>query len=58
MSTKVPFNPGSRWLIVGGGLSLLASLLHVACMIGGPDWFRFFGAGEAMAQAVARAASL
>ena len=54
MSNKVPFNPGSRWLMVGGWLSLLASLLHVACMIGGPDWFRFFGAGEAIAQAVAR----
>ena len=52
MSPKVPVNEGSRWLIAGGWLSILASLLHVACMVGGPDWFRFFGAGEPMAQAV------
>ena len=37
------------WLIVGGLLSLAASLLHIGCIIGGPDWYRFFGAGEQMA---------
>ena len=42
------------WLIAGGWLSIIASLLHVACIFGGPDWYRFFGAGEAMAQADAR----
>ena len=42
------------WLIVGGWLSLAASLLHIACIIGGPAWYRFFGAGEAMAQAAER----
>ena len=36
-------------LVIGGGLSVAASLLHIACIIGGPDWYRFFGAGEAMA---------
>lgn len=36
-------------LIVGGLLSVAASLLHIGCIIGGPDWYRFFGAGEAMA---------
>ena len=45
---------GSRWLIAAGCLSLLASVLHVACIVGGPDWYRFFGAGEAMALAAAR----
>ena len=45
---------GNQWLIVGGWLSLAASLLHVACIFGGPDWYRFFGAGEALAQADAR----
>lgn len=25
--------------------------MHIAIIIGGPDWYRFFGAGEAMAQA-------
>jgi fatty acid desaturase len=42
------------WLIAGGWLSVIASLLHVACIFGGPDWYRFFGAGEALAQADAR----
>jgi hypothetical protein len=37
-------------LIVAGCLSLIASLLHVACIFGGPDWYLFFGAGERMAQ--------
>ena len=36
-------------LVIGGVLSLAASLLHIGCIIGGPAWYRFFGAGEAMA---------
>ncbi len=39
----------NRALILGGVLSVVAALLHIACIIGGPDWYRFFGAGEAMA---------
>jgi hypothetical protein len=35
-------------------MSVAASLLHVACIIGGPDWYRFFGAGEQMAQMAER----
>ena len=50
----VAANPGSTWLIVGGWLSVLAALLHIACIFGGPDWYRFFGAGEARARAAAR----
>ena len=42
------------WLVVGGCLSLAAALLHVACIFGGPEWYRFFGAGEALAQAAER----
>ncbi len=42
------------WLLAGGVLSALASLLHLACIIGGPAWYRFFGAGEAMARLAAR----
>lgn len=41
-------------LTIGGWLSLAASLLHLACIVGGPDWYRFFGAGEEMAQAAER----
>ena len=37
-------------LITGGVLSGAASVLHLAVIIGGPDWYRFFGAGEGMAR--------
>ena len=40
--------------MIGGWLSVLAALLHIACILGGPDWYRFFGAGEGMARAAAR----
>ena len=48
--------PGTtnRWLLAGGVLSLLASLLHIAIIVGGPDWYRAFGAGEGMSRAAAR----
>lgn len=39
------------WLIAGGWLSLAASALHIGCIFGGGDWYRFFGAGEALARA-------
>jgi len=42
------------WLIAGGWLSVAAAVLHLACIVGGPDWYRFFGAGETIAQADAR----
>jgi hypothetical protein len=45
---------GSRWLIRGGILSVLAAILHLAVIAGGPSWSRFVGAGEAMAQAAER----
>jgi hypothetical protein len=54
MSNKILPSAGSRWLVIGGWLSLTASALHIACIMGGPDWYRFFGAGEALAQADAR----
>jgi hypothetical protein len=40
--------------VVGGCLSLAAAALHLACIVGGPDWYRFLGAGEGMARAAAR----
>jgi hypothetical protein len=43
-------------LIIGGWLSIAAALLHIACIIGGPDWYRFFGAGEEMATMAERGA--
>ncbi len=39
----------NKLLIVAGLLSLFASLLHIAVIIGGASWYRFFGAGEKMA---------
>lgn len=45
---------GNSWLMVGGCLSLLAALLHIGVIIGGPDWYRFFGAGEGMARMAER----
>lgn len=37
-------------LIFGAILSAIAALLHVGCIIFGAPWYRFFGAGEQMAQ--------
>lgn len=43
---EIPVNP----LAFGGSLTLLAAVLHVFIIVGGADWYRFFGAGETMAQ--------
>ena len=40
-------------LILGAGLSAVAAVLHVAIVIGGSSWYRFFGAGEQFASAAA-----
>lgn len=45
---------GTRLLLSGGLLTGVASLLHLAIIVGGPDWYRFFGAGEDMARLAAR----
>jgi hypothetical protein len=39
------------FLLVGALLSAIAALLHVAIVIGGSSWYRFFGAGEKFARA-------
>jgi hypothetical protein len=41
-------------LIASAALSAVAALMHVGCIIGGPSWYRFFGAGERMAKAAER----
>ena len=38
------------WLLAGGMLSASAALLHLATIVGGPNWYRYFGAGERMAR--------
>jgi hypothetical protein len=44
------------WLIAAGVLSVAAALTHLAIIVGGPNWYRFFGAGERMAQMAERGA--
>ena len=41
-------------LLVAAWMSVAACLLHLAVIVGGPDWYRFFGAGEEMARAAER----
>lgn len=38
------------YLVAGAVLSAIAALLHLGCLFFGPSWYRFFGAGERMAQ--------
>lgn len=40
----------NQYLTLAGIGSGLVSILHVAIISGGPNWYRFFGAGEGMAQ--------
>jgi len=42
------------YLKFAGTLSFIASALHIAIIIGGPSWYRFFGAGESMASMAER----
>ena len=44
----------NRWLVAGGVLSAAAALLHLAIIVGGPDWYRSFRAGEGIARAAER----
>ncbi len=41
-------------LVLAGAGSFAASILHLACIAGGPDWYRALGAGEQMARMAAR----
>ena len=38
------------YLLAGAALSAIAAVLHLGCIYFGPPWYRFFGAGERMAQ--------
>lgn len=42
------------WLVAAAAMSILAALLHLACIVGGPDWYRALGAGERMARMAER----
>ena len=41
------------WLLAAGWMSVAASLIHLAIIVGGTDWYRFFGAGERVAHKAA-----
>lgn len=45
---------GRPWLIAGGVASGAAAVLHLLCIVGGPAWYRFFGAGERIAREAER----
>ena len=45
---------GKAWLLAAGTFSIAAALLHLACIVGGPNWYRALGAGEEFASAAAR----
>lgn len=42
------------FLVTGALLSAIAALLHLLIIVGGPAWYRFFGAGERFAIAAAQ----
>ncbi|RBP48943.1 hypothetical protein [Arenicella xantha] len=39
----------SDYLKIAGGLSFVVAFVHLLIPVGGPAWYRFFGAGEHMA---------
>jgi hypothetical protein len=41
-------------LLLAGAFSFVAAIAHLACIAGGPGWYRAMGAGERMAQAAGR----
>lgn len=40
----------NRFLIIAAFCSGLVAIAHLGCIVFGADWYRFFGAGEAMAK--------
>jgi len=45
---------GNPWLVAGGAFSAGAAVLHLLIIVGGPGWYRLFGAGELLARAAER----
>lgn len=44
-------NPNNnKFLIIAATCSALVAIAHLGCIVFGADWYRFFGAGEAMAK--------
>ncbi len=47
-------NTARPWLIAAGGMSLVAGLAHLACIVGGTSWYLFLGAPKGFAYAAGR----
>lgn len=47
-----------QWLILGGSLSVAIALLHIAIIFGGAPAYRYFGAGEEMAEMASAGSAL
>lgn len=45
-----------HYFLFAAALTFIGGLLHLAIIFGGPDWYRFFGAPEALAQMAATGA--
>ena len=45
--------PRNVWLILAAVLNAIAAALHLGCIAFGAPWYRFFGAGERMAELAA-----
>ena len=41
--------PNNKYLFLGGLCSLAVCILHICIVMGGGDWYRFWGAGEKLA---------
>jgi len=41
---------GTTQLTIAASLSFIAAFMHLLIIMGGADWYRFFGAGEKMAE--------
>ena len=48
----------NSYLLIAALLSGIAALLHIGCIVFGPSWYRFFGAGERMAQLAANGSAI
>lgn len=48
------WHSANPWLLAAAALSVIGAILHLAVIVGGPDWYRAFGAGEAIARAAQR----
>ena len=46
--------PRNTTLLLAGAASMGAALLHLACIAGGPAWYRALGAGEGIATMAVR----